>query len=102
MKSIRLRKVPKNIHHKLFLILKHEETRSPDFVRPLLDEIIEENKKFLNRDVSGSTKEILLSGVSDEVFFKLIRIATNKGLTVEQLIRQKLDCAIYDYPIKLE
>ena len=102
MKSIRLRKVPKNIHHKLFLILKTEETSAPDFMRPLLVKIVEENKNFLDRDVSGLTKEILLTGVSMEIFLKLTRIATNKGLTVEQLIRQKLDLTIYDYPIKLE
>lgn len=101
MKVIRLRAVPENIHNRLFLILKDHEKTAPSFIKPMLNEIIEENLDFLDRDISHNKKHIQISGVSDEVFMKIMRIASNKGLTMEQLIRQKLDEVVVNYPIEL-
>ncbi len=102
MKNIRLKRIPENIHQRLFLILKDHESTAPSFIRPMLNEIIEENIDFLDRDISSGKKEMRISGVPDEVFFKILKIANNKGLTVEQLIRQKLDDVVMNYPIELE
>lgn len=101
MKVIRLQAVPENIHDRLSLILKDHEKTAPNFIKPMLNEIIEENFEFLDRDVSHVKKHIQISGVPDEVFMKIMRIASNKGLTMEQLIRQKLDDVVVNYCIEL-
>ena len=101
MKTIRLRAVPESLHDNLVLILKDNEKTAPSLMRPMLNEIIEENLDFLERDISHGKKHIQISGVPDEVFHKIYKIATNKGLTIEQLIRLKLDLFVDNYPIKL-
>jgi len=101
MKTIRLQSVPKSLHDNLVLILKDHEKTAPSFMRPMLNEIIEENLDFLERDISHEKKHIQISGVPEDVFRKIYKIATNKGLTIDQLVRQKLDCVVDNYPVKL-
>jgi hypothetical protein len=101
MQEIRLRAVPENLHRDLLDIMDFETKTAPEFLRPMLNDILDDYSEDIKKNMSiGNKKHIRITGVSPKKHQQLINIASHLGITVEQLIKTHMQKVVEEYPIK--
>lgn len=101
MQEIRMRAIPESLHKQIRDILDFECKTAPEFIRPILNDILKE----YSEDVKNATKlqakkSIRLRGVSPTKYNQLKNISNYLGITIEQLIRLRLQKIADEYPIQ--
>ena len=99
MEEIRLT-VSEELHAKIFDILDFECQKAPEFIKPIINQILEDySEDEIKESISKNKKEIRLRGVSPTKYKRLQSISDHLGISIGQLIRLRLQKTADEHPV---